>query len=103
MEAPYNSSAPKKPTNVSVNADLLRQARELRINLSRALEERLVELVSAKRREGRLAENRDASEEFNRTVDRRGVFSVGLRRFCWRSSACMRIQIPLPRRRFRTS
>jgi antitoxin CcdA len=81
MEAPYDSSAPKKPTNVSVNADLLRQARELRINLSRALEERLVELVSAKRREEWLEENRDAIEEFNRRVDRRGVFSTGLRRF----------------------
>ncbi len=81
METPYDSSARKKPTNVSVNADLLRQAKELRINLSRALEERLVELVSAKRREDWLAENRDAMEEFNRKVDRNGVFSDGLRRF----------------------
>jgi antitoxin CcdA len=81
METPYDSSAPKKPTNVSVNGDLLRQARELHINLSRALEERLVELVSAKRREEWLAENRDAIEEFNSKVDRNGVFSDGLRRF----------------------
>lgn len=81
MERPYDSSAPKKPTNVSVNSDLLRQARELHINLSRTLEERLVELVSAKRREEWLAENRDAIEEFDRKVHRHGVFSDGLRRF----------------------
>lgn len=81
METTYDFSAPKKPTNVSVNGDLLRQARELHINLSRTLEERLVELVSARRREEWLAENRDAIEEFNRKVDRHGVFSDGLRSF----------------------
>ncbi len=81
MQASYDASASKKPTNVSVNSDLLRQAREFRINLSRALEDRLVELVSAKRREQWLAENREAIEEYNRKIEQRGVFSDGMRRF----------------------
>ena len=38
----FDVSAPKKPTNVSVNGDLLREARELDINLSQALEERRI-------------------------------------------------------------
>ena len=44
MESLYNRSASKKATNLTINHDLLRQARELKINLSQTLEERLVEI-----------------------------------------------------------
>ena len=42
MEAPVRDpAAPKKSVNLSVNSDLLRQARDLKVNLSKALEEGL--------------------------------------------------------------
>jgi antitoxin CcdA len=77
----FGASAPKKPTNVSVNADLLRQARELDINLSQALEERLIERILTERQRRWLDENKVAIEDYNRRVELEGVFSDGLRRF----------------------
>jgi len=48
----YDTQASKKSTNLSINSDLLQQAKNHRINLSKALEQRLVEmLLEEKRRE----------------------------------------------------
>ncbi len=77
----FNPDAPKKHTNLSINSDLLRQARESRINLSKVLEQRLIELLlETKRREWREA-NRDAIEAYNRRVEEIGLFSEDLRPF----------------------
>ena len=81
QESLYNTQAPKKSTNLSINSDLLRKARDHQINLSRALEQRLVEmLLEEKRREWR-EENCDAIEAYNCRIETGGVFSDGLRRF----------------------
>ncbi len=81
QEALYDTNAPKKSTNLSINSDLLRQAKDYHINLSKALEQRLVEmLLEEKRREWKEA-NRDAIEAYNRRIEAGGVFSDGLRRF----------------------
>lgn len=77
----FNPAGPKKPANLSINADLLRQARELNINLSQTLERHLAEIVRQARREQWLAENRDALDAYNRRVEARGTFGDGLRRF----------------------
>ena len=74
-------SAQKKPTNLTINADLLREAKALDINLSQTFETHLAELVKAKKREKWLAENRDAIDAYNRFVDEHGVFSDGWRSF----------------------
>lgn len=80
-----NARAPgarvKRPANVSVRSDLLDMARRHEINLSRALEERLEELVRQKERDAWLERNRAAIEAYNRRVEREGVFSEGLRTF----------------------
>ncbi|MGM0656017.1 MAG: type II toxin-antitoxin system CcdA family antitoxin [Thermodesulfobacteriota bacterium] len=77
----YNSRAPKKATNLSINSDLLRQAKEHHINLSNALEKRLIEMIAeAKRREWE-EENLDAIEAYNNRIRTKGVFSEGLRNF----------------------
>ena len=77
----YDTSAPKRSTNLSINSDLLRKAKALHVNLSKALEQRLVEiLLEEKRREWR-KENRDAIETYNRRIQAGGVFSDGLRSF----------------------
>ena len=81
QESFYNTNAPKKSVNLSINSDLLQKAKDHNINLSRALEQRIVEmLLEEKRREWR-EENRDAIEAYNRRIATGGVFSDSLRRF----------------------
>lgn len=77
----YDHSAPKKPTNLSLNSDLLKKARELEINLSSSLEEALEGIVRRRLGERWLAENREAIASYNEHVEAHGVFSDGLRSF----------------------
>lgn len=77
----YDVGAPKRPANVTVNADLLRRARELDVNLSQTLENALVDQVAVRVRERWLAENRAAIEAYNREIDQHGCFSDSLRSF----------------------
>jgi len=77
----FDQAAPKKSANLSINADLLQQAKQLNINLSQTLEQRLAEIVRQARSEQWLAENKCALEEYNRRIETRGTFSDGLRRF----------------------
>jgi len=77
----YNSRAPKKATNLSINSDLLRQAKEHRINLSNTLEKRLIEIIAEARRREWKEENQDAIEAYNHRIQTKGVFSEGLRKF----------------------
>lgn len=82
MEAKlFNPNAPKKPTNLTINSDLLQKAREHHINLSQTLELRLAELIREEKRRQWLEENREAIEAYNRRIEADGVFSDGLRRF----------------------
>jgi len=77
----FDPSAPKKSTNLSINSDLLIQAKERHINLSQALELRLAELLREEKRRKWQDENREALEDYNRRVEAVGVFSDGLRHF----------------------
>lgn len=77
----FNPAAPKKSANLSVNADLLRQAKQLNINLSQTLEQHLVEIIRQAQRSQWLAENRGALDQYNRRIEKHGTFSDGLRRF----------------------
>jgi antitoxin CcdA len=77
----FDATAPKKPTNLSINSDLLQQAKEHHINLSQTLELRLAEILRDEKRRSWKEENREAVEEYNRRIEARGVFSDGLRQF----------------------
>ena len=81
MTTTYDETAPKRPTNLSVNSDLLRQARALGINLSATLEEALAERLHRRQLDEWLARHGAQIEAYNRGVDERGVFSDGLRSF----------------------
>jgi antitoxin CcdA len=81
MQTAYKPGAPKRPTNLSLNSDLLRQARELDINLSQVLEQALDAEVRKKRAEQWLQENRVAIAQYNADIELNGVFSDGLRSF----------------------
>lgn len=77
----FNPNAQKKPTNLSINSDLLQQAKEHRVNLSQTLELRLVEILRDQKRQEWQEENQEAIEEYNRRIEARGVFSDSLRQF----------------------
>ena len=77
----FDTSAPKKATNLSINADLLRQAKELNINLSQTLEHHLAEIVRKTKRQKWLEDNQGAIEDYNRRIEANGVFSDELRQF----------------------
>lgn len=77
----YKQGAAKKPTNLSLNSDLIRQARGLDINLSSVLEEALEVVVRRRLGEQWLAENRTAIAAYNEHVEAHGLWSAGLRAF----------------------
>lgn len=59
----------RRATNVTLPADLLREARELEINFSQACEKGLIEAVRAARQQRWLAENQQAIDAWNAHVD----------------------------------
>jgi antitoxin CcdA len=65
----YDPSAPKKPTNVSINSELLRKAKEFEINLSATLEQALVENVKQRQQELWLSANKSAIDEYNQYTE----------------------------------
>lgn len=77
----YNITAPKKPTNVTVNSDLLNQAKSLNINISATLETALVEMLKKAKREEWLRENSGTIEKYNEKIAQVGLFSDELRTF----------------------
>lgn len=81
MNLAYDTQAPKKPTNVSINSDLLTKAKALKINLSATLETALADIVAARQRELWKEENRLAIEAYNQLVEETGVASDGMRSF----------------------
>ncbi len=81
MEHLFDISAPKRPTNLTVNSDLLAAAKKMKINISATLEEALANKVRQERAGAWLAENKVAIEQYNDFVEKNGVFSDGLRKF----------------------
>ena len=77
----YNNQAPKKPTNVSINSDLLKKSRNLNINLSATLEQALVNQLREKQRANWLHENANAIQAYNQFTEVNGTFSDDTRNF----------------------
>ncbi len=75
----YNRKAPKKPTNLSINSDLLLKARSLKINLSAALESALEDKVRLSARKKWLKENKKAIASLNDLAENNGLFSDSYR------------------------
>lgn len=71
----------KVATNLSVRADLVKEAKRLGLNLSEVFESAIDEAVRRKRREEWLEENRAAIEEYNDRVRREGTFADRWRKF----------------------
>ena len=71
----------KVATNLSVRADIVRDARALGLNLSQVFEAAVSDAVRRKRQEMWLADNREAIESYNASVARHGTFSDRWRNF----------------------
>ena len=75
MQTLYDLNAPKKPTNLSLNSDLLVKTKALKINLSATLEQALRKKL-AENEAGRWAkENKPAIRAYNDFVEENGLFS----------------------------
>jgi antitoxin CcdA len=81
MSLLYNTNAPKKPTNLTVNSDLLSQAKEMKINLSATLENALADALKTRKQEIWKEENKEAINSYNEHVTEFGLFSDGIRIF----------------------
>ena len=81
MQGQINVGAPKKPTNLSINSDLLAVARELKINLSAILERALLNEVKELKKKRWLDENKEAIEACNQFVAKNGLFADKYRVF----------------------
>ncbi len=77
----YDTSAPKKATNLSVNADLLSKSRAMNINLSAALERTLSEELRKQAAARWVEEHREVIDCYNRGVDEHGSFGDEFRSF----------------------
>jgi antitoxin CcdA len=81
MNAPHAPGRRRRPTNLSLDAGLLDEARELGVNLSRACERGLAEQVAEARAERWRAENAPALADSNAFVEREGLPLTHLRLF----------------------
>ncbi len=71
----------KRAANLSVDADLLDEAKDMKINLSQTLEEALHKKIRAQQGEQWLKENREAIESSNKWVEEHGLPLAKYRQF----------------------
>jgi antitoxin CcdA len=81
MQSLYDQNAPKKPTNLSINSDLLAKARALNINLSATLEEALGKELAQVEGAKWAEENKTAITAYNAFVEEHGCFGDEFREF----------------------
>ena len=71
---PRTSAQPqRKPTNISVDTNLIAEAKELEVNISRAVEEGIAKAVADEKAKRWLEENKEALESSNRYVEENGL------------------------------
>lgn len=81
MIALYNPQAKKKATNLSINSDLLKKAKELHINISNSLEKTLIELIKEQEAKNWASQNKSSINSYNERVAKHGTFSDEIRSF----------------------
>lgn len=68
-----HAQGPKKPTNLSLSASLVEEARGIGINVSQACEEGLAVAVKAEKERRWLEDNRKALDGINKWVEENGL------------------------------
>ncbi|WP_163560815.1 type II toxin-antitoxin system CcdA family antitoxin [Halomonas sp. NO4] len=82
MHQIYDTCAPKKPTNLSINSDLLEIARSLSLNLSATLGIALAEQVRAEQCAQWQRENAGTIQAYNQYVEENDTFGDDERTLC---------------------
>jgi antitoxin CcdA len=77
----FDPVSPKKPTNVSLNQDLVRAAKAYGLNVSRIAEAALATAVRARAEREWIERNAEALDAYNEKLGARGTFSDRHRRF----------------------
>lgn len=75
------ASTARRSLNLSIPEDLIEEARRLKLNLSRFLEDKLSETLRAERAKRWQEENKDAIETYNEFLRRNGMWSDSVRKF----------------------
>lgn len=75
---PGPKPGPRRAVNLSVDAEILRVAKEMKINLSRALEDALRKATEEERIRRFQEAHRAQVESYNRLIERAGVFGEEL-------------------------
>jgi len=81
MEPLFDQNAPKKPTNLSLNSDLLKKSKAMSLNLSATLEQALKAILAQHRAEKWADDNKNAIRAYNDFVDEHGCFGDEYRTF----------------------
>lgn len=81
MNRPTRFDGPKKPTNVSLAANLVEEAKQLGINVSEACQSGLAAQVKKAREDAWKIENRAAIESSNAYVEKHGLPLARYRQF----------------------
>ncbi|GMG86561.1 type II toxin-antitoxin system CcdA family antitoxin [Biformimicrobium ophioploci] len=81
MQQLFDTNAPKKATNLSINSDLLVKARSQHINLSATLEKALVDELAKIEAEKWKQEHKAGIEAYNDFVEENGCFGDEFRSF----------------------
>jgi antitoxin CcdA len=81
MKSVFAPRVPKKPVNLTINVELLSQARQFKLRLSSVLEQALVDVIREKKSERWLSANRDTIHSYNLQVGSGGLHGDPLRRF----------------------
>ena len=79
MNIMYDVNAPKKPTNLTINSDLVKKAKDENINISLVVESALAEELRMHLEEQWKKENNDAINMYNKKIEEFGLFSDGIR------------------------
>jgi len=77
----YDTSAPRRPTNLTVNTDLLRRAKERKINVSSVLEAALAEELRLREEAEWKSQAKEAIKTYNKKIKEFGLFSDEMRTF----------------------
>jgi antitoxin CcdA len=79
MTMRYDKTAKKKATTLSINSDLLAKVKELDINISAVLQETLEQKLIEEKEKRWKIENKKAIENYNKYVQKHGVFGEEFR------------------------
>jgi antitoxin CcdA len=77
----HSTKTPKKATNLSLNSELLAEAKRLNINLSATMEKALEKEVSQRLKAEWLEQNAKAIKACNELTEKHGLFSDSYRVF----------------------